>query len=60
MDFKAYAHGPGHFYTILHDNKLKFGTTMGVTIVNIVATGIIFFGIKNIISIFQVLERAFL
>ena len=41
MDFKAYVPGPGHFHAILHDNKLKFGTTMGVTIVNIVAIGII-------------------
>jgi hypothetical protein len=38
VDFKAYAPGPGHFHAILHDNKLKLGTTMGFTIVNIVAT----------------------
>ena len=37
MDFKANAHG--HFHGILHDNKLKFGTTIGFTIVNIVAIG---------------------
>jgi hypothetical protein len=43
MDFKAYAHAPSHFHGIVHDNMFKFGTTMGVTIVNNVAIGIIYF-----------------
>ena len=43
MDFKAYAHGYGHIHGIAHDNMVKFGTTMGVTIINNVAIGIMIF-----------------
>lgn len=40
MDFNPYAHGHGHIHGIGHDNMAKFGTTMGVTIVNNIAIGI--------------------
>lgn len=43
MNFKAYARDPGHFHGIVHDNMLKFGTNMGVTIVNNVDIWIIYF-----------------
>ena len=59
MDFKAYAHTYGHYHGILHDNKLKFRTTMGFTIVNIVAIEKLFFRNKKYYINFQVPEMAF-
>ena len=59
MDFKAYAHGPSH--CIVNANMSKFGTTMGVTIVDNACKSIkISFLIKSYISIFQVREMTFL
>ena len=37
VDFMAYAHGNCHIHGKIHDNKPKFGTTNGVTIVDNVA-----------------------
>ena len=34
VDFKAHAHGNGHINGKIHDTKPKFGTTIGVTIVD--------------------------
>ena len=37
MDFKACAHGSSHFHDIVNANMSKFCTTMGVTIVKVIA-----------------------
>jgi hypothetical protein len=60
MDFNASARGHGHIHSIIHNNMSKFGTTMGVTIVDNVCIAItIFSGIKCYFSIFQVAEMTF-
>jgi hypothetical protein len=42
MDFNASAHGHNHIHGIVHNNMSKFGTTMGVNIVDNVCIAIIY------------------
>ena len=59
-DSKAYAHGNGHIHGIIHDYLTKFGTTIGVTIVDNISIGICnYLVIKIKIFILQVLEMTF-
>ena len=55
MDFNASAHGHGHIHGIIHNNMSKFGTTMGVTIVDNVCIAIIIF-VWNKILLFHFLS----
>ena len=60
LDFKADAQGHGKIHGIVHNNMSKFGTTMGVTIVDNVCIAIIYiFWIKTYFSIFLVQEMTF-
>jgi hypothetical protein len=60
VDSKAYAYGNGHVHGIIHDYLPKFGTTIGVSIVDNVSIGICnYLEIKSKIFIFQVLEMTF-